>query len=687
MHSISEIWPELQRRVVELAESGHTDAVEILLGEHPEIRENSRLLLQCIRAEWTVLARQGQPRDLADYALRFPECADSLSELLAANNPQPPSSAGDQLISAGSPSAETSLADATTANAPQPSQLSNTFVPMVDVAQVLNGKIGRYEILREIARGGMGVVYKAYDPQLDRMVAVKLIKSGEFADREQIQRFQTEARAAAQLHHSGIVPVYEVGQQDSLNFLVMEFVEGKSLSQEVADAPLNPQSAARFMQQVAEAVQFAHDRGIIHRDLKPQNILLASDGRPRILDFGLAKRQQHDSSLTETGQILGTPSYMSPEQAQGKTDQVGRHSDVYSLGATLYYLLTGRPPFRGESQFETITQVVHREPVAPRRFNAAIPRDLETICLKCLQKQPGQRYASAQAVSDDLASFLQNETIQAKRPSQLIRVGRWIVQHWVLSLIIASLVIQGMVFVGWFLHSNSPATRDPSPATDQASPNDAEPQPTSKTQTSTISSSPPQQTLIPGNVLHELFDGRSLTGWRVQNGSFNIDPAPPQGPVLSIQGIANCVLVNSDEEELTNYRLQLTVYTHEAEDFVVTFNEILGVDVPSFSYNLVLSAKASYLERHAADGREKRRISEVSPFLWNPSIPRTIVLELQNGWWFVSVDDSHPIAVPRSKREPLRKFSVQTQGDGPAWIKSVQVIDLIEPPSQHRPSP
>lgn len=287
-------------------------------------------------------------------------------------------------------------------------------------------QFGHYEILSEIARGGMGVVYAAIDRQLDRLVALKVIKSGELADADQIERFQTEAKAAAQLDHPGIVSVYEVGQFGDQHFMAMALIDGPNLWEEVKDSPLSPKRAAKLMQQVAEAVQYAHEHGIVHRDLKPQNILLTKDGQPKVTDFGLAKRQASDSSLTETGQLLGTPSYMPPEQAQGKVKQVGPQADVYSLGATLYCLLTGRPPFQAATQLETMLQVVEQDPVSPKSLNRAVSVDLETICLRCLEKDPAKRYATAAALANDLTRFLTGEPIQARPVGRLERVLKWI---------------------------------------------------------------------------------------------------------------------------------------------------------------------------------------------------------------------------------------------------------------------
>ena len=261
---------------------------------------------------------------------------------------------------------------------------------------------GDYEILREIARGGMGVVFQARQVSLNRTVALKMILAGQLADDTDVKRFYTEAEAAANLDHPGIVPIFEVGQHEGQHYFSMGFVEGQSLSQRLAEGPLPSREAAELIRRVSEAIEYAHQHGVIHRDLKPANILLDQNGNPRVTDFGLAKKVQGDSGLTGSGQIMGTPSYMPPEQAGGKRGEVGPAADVYALGATLYALLTGRPPFQAATAMDTVIQVISDEPVPPRRLNASIPRDLETICLKCLEKEPARRYRSAAALGEDL---------------------------------------------------------------------------------------------------------------------------------------------------------------------------------------------------------------------------------------------------------------------------------------------
>src|ERR1051325_7366015 len=276
-----------------------------------------------------------------------------------------------------------------------------THAPTFTVA--VGQSFGDYELLTEIARGGMGVVFRARQIALNRIVALKMILAGRLANPDDVTRFRTEAEAAAKLQHPNIVAVFDVGAQDGQSFFTMEYIEGVSLDQKLAQGPLACKAAARYVRILARAVHYAHQQGILHRDLKPSNILIDSFDEPHITDFGLAKRlDSGKSGHTRAGAILGTPSYMSPEQAQGKIDLLGPAADVYSLGAILYELLTGRPPFRADTPLDTVMQVIDHQPVPPRLLNPKIDHDLETICLKCLEKDPLLRYASAEALGEDL---------------------------------------------------------------------------------------------------------------------------------------------------------------------------------------------------------------------------------------------------------------------------------------------
>ncbi|MEQ8786980.1 MAG: protein kinase [Pirellulaceae bacterium] len=289
--------------------------------------------------------------------------------------------------------------------------------------------IGDYEILEEIARGGMGVVFKARQKTLGRDVALKVILSGRLADEADVERFQREARAAGRLRHPNIVPVHEIGLHDGHHFFTMDFVQGRSLSEMIRDESLSPRYAAELIRTTAQAVQFAHRNDTLHRDLKPANILIDAEGQPHITDFGLAKFTSDDdpasAELTASGQILGTPSYMSPEQAQGRQSHIGPATDIYSLGAVLYAALTGRAPFVADTPLDTLLQVIRNEPVAPRALNPKVPRDLETICLKCLEKEPHKRYGTPELLAEDLGRFLEGRPVSARPVGMPTKVWRW----------------------------------------------------------------------------------------------------------------------------------------------------------------------------------------------------------------------------------------------------------------------
>ena len=282
-----------------------------------------------------------------------------------------------------------------------------------------------YEILGELGRGSMGVVYRARQLSLNRVVALKMILAGFHAGRQEVARFRMEAEAAARLQHPNIVQIHEVGEAEGRPFFSLEYVEGGSLAERLQGTPLAPRQAAQLVETLARAVHQAHLQGIVHRDLKPANVLLTSDGRPKITDFGLAKRLGDASSQTASGAVMGTPSYMAPEQAGGRTQEIGPATDVYALGTILYELLTGRPPFKAASLLETVRQVVEDEPARPTELQSRTPRDLETITLKCLEKAPARRYASAQALAEDLARFLSGEPILARPTPAWERALKW----------------------------------------------------------------------------------------------------------------------------------------------------------------------------------------------------------------------------------------------------------------------
>jgi tRNA A-37 threonylcarbamoyl transferase component Bud32 len=273
---------------------------------------------------------------------------------------------------------------------------------------------GDYELERVLGEGGMGIVYKARQLSLNRRVALKMIKAARFASADDLRRFHNEAEAVARLDHPNIVPIFEVGQFQDQHYYSMKLVLGEGLDKRLKDFTGDPRRAARLMALVAGAIHHAHERGILHRDLKPANILVDADGQPHVTDYGLAKRVEGDSELTQTGAVLGTPAYMAPEQTSGRKGAITMATDVYGLGAILYALLTGRGPFGGTTVLETLDQVRQRAPEPPRSLNPRVPRDLEVICLKCLEKDPRRRYASADALAQDLSRWLQGLPIAAR---------------------------------------------------------------------------------------------------------------------------------------------------------------------------------------------------------------------------------------------------------------------------------
>ncbi|HXJ59337.1 MAG TPA: protein kinase [Verrucomicrobiae bacterium] len=332
----------------------------------------------------------------------------------------------------------------------RPSSIAKIADPKSTVEPPRTRCVGDYELLKEIARGGMGVVYRARQLSLNRIVAVKMMLSGQFASAADVQRFRSEAEAAANLDHPNIVAIHEVGEHDGQQYFSMDYVEGRNLAEVVRERPLGARPAAQYVQIIAEAIHYAHRCGTLHRDLKPSNVLIDAADQPRITDFGLAKRVTESSpatarsgnpaleaagsrsllvdpraDLTLTGQVLGSPNFMPPEQAVGRRGEVGPHSDVYSLGAILYHLLTGRPPFLAETFTEVLQQVQQVDAISPRLLHPAVPRDLETICLKCLEKEPRRRYATAEELAEELRRFLSGEPVRARPLGSMAKVWRW----------------------------------------------------------------------------------------------------------------------------------------------------------------------------------------------------------------------------------------------------------------------
>jgi photosystem II stability/assembly factor-like uncharacterized protein len=303
-----------------------------------------------------------------------------------------------------------------------------------------------YEVLDELGRGGMGVVYRARQRSLNRIVALKMLRSGAHAEPEELLRFRVEAEAIAQLQHSNIVHIYDVGVEESGLFLALEFIGGGTLAQKLAGQPLLPRAAAELVETLARAVHAAHQRGIIHRDLKPANVLLSADGTPKIADFGLAKRLDSGVVHTGTGVVMGTPGYMAPEQAESRQRDIGPATDVYALGAILYETITGQPPFKAGTSWQTLQQVISTPPVPPSRLAPDVPRELERICLKCLDKEPGRRYASALELAEELRRFGENQPMSAPS-AEPAREGRRGLQL-AAGCVAAMLLLAGLV---WWL--------------------------------------------------------------------------------------------------------------------------------------------------------------------------------------------------------------------------------------------
>jgi serine/threonine-protein kinase len=317
--------------------------------------------------------------------------------------------------------------------------------------------VGDYELLEEVGRGGMGVVFRARQVSLDRIVAVKMILRGRLASESDLQRFLAEAAATARLVHPSIVPVYEVGDIDGRPFFSMQFIEGETLADRVTRGPMPQREAARLMAEVARAVQFAHEKGFVHRDLKPSNILITRDGQPLITDFGLAKEAGASLDLTRSGMMVGTPSYMSPEQAGGRKELLGPATDIYSLGAMLYFTLTGRPPLVAETPVELVMLVIEQDPSPPRALRPSLDRDLEMIVVRCLQKPIDLRYSSAAHLAKDLEAFLADEAVSASsgRFAQVIaRIFRethhaGVLENWGALWMWHSLVLLVVCYLTW----------------------------------------------------------------------------------------------------------------------------------------------------------------------------------------------------------------------------------------------
>jgi WD40 repeat protein len=389
-------------------ERGRPVPVERYLEAFPDLAADAAGALPLIVGEWLQRLDRGDPPRLSDYQRRFPNLAGDLARQFELHM----ALARSKTLVAG----------------PAPATAAPPALP-------------GYTILGALGSGGMGVVYKAHQKSLNRVVAIKTVLPGAHVRPEHLVRFRQEAELLARVQHPNIVPVYEAGAAGGLCYLVMEFVDGPSLAQHCGGLPRPPEEAMRLVEALARAVGYAHRQGVVHRDIKPSNVLLTSAGVPKLTDFGLAKHLGAGEGVTATGDVFGTPAYMAPEQALGHVHEVGPAADVYALGATLYELLAGRPPFQGETPLEVLRRVAGEEPVSVRRLCPGVPRDLETICLKCLRKEPARRYATADALAEDLHRFQTGQPITARRVSAAERLWRWAKRHPAVATLLFALIL------------------------------------------------------------------------------------------------------------------------------------------------------------------------------------------------------------------------------------------------------
>jgi tRNA A-37 threonylcarbamoyl transferase component Bud32 len=424
-------------------QAGERPCVEDYLSRASET-EHAALLRELIPLEVEYRRRVGENPRPAEYSGRFP-ALDSEWLAGACGTSQAPENSLQTGLEQVAGVWHAFAASEGVASPPNPLEAAKAWHP----APAEELRVPGYEILGELGRGGMGIVYKARQLRPNRLVALKMILDSGHASAEQVARFQAEAEAVARLQHPHIVQVYEVGEHAGQPFFSLEFCPGGNLAERFQGQPQAARTAVEIVRTLAQAMHFAHEHGIVHRDLKPGNVLLAEDGTLKISDFGLAKfLSGARAGQTSTGTVLGTPSYMAPEQAAGRTKAIGPTTDVYALGAILYESLTGRPPFVGETPLDTAEQVVHAEPVSPRSLNAKIPRDLETITLKCLTKEASRRYPTAQALADDLHCWQDGKPILARPVSRMERLWCWGKRNPVLAALSAAVLLLGLLVAG-----------------------------------------------------------------------------------------------------------------------------------------------------------------------------------------------------------------------------------------------
>ncbi len=410
---------------------GQRVPAEAYLSMHPTIRDEGESAFELIYGEFLLREELGERPSQAEFRWRFPRFADRLQRQLELH---------DVLSVHGS-----------VAPASEGNDVTEDTGPHKGAHFIAPG----YRILGELGRGGMGAVYKAWQIRLKRIVALKVIRADAYADSGAAARFQAEAEAAARFQHPNLIPVFEIGEHEGMGYLVLEYAAGGGLDRRLSSMLQDPDDSARLIEILARAIHYAHQRGIVHRDLKPANVLLTEEGVPKITDFGLAKLLERDDVLTRAGEILGTPSYMAPEQVRGLTDQITPATDVYSLGAILYEMLTGRPPFKGTTPLSTLEQVSSQEPLSPGKLQRNLPRDLETICLKCLEKVPHRRYPTALALAEDLHRFLQCQPIVARPISPWERAWKWARRRPGIATAIAALIVLLVVLLRGGVYYNA----------------------------------------------------------------------------------------------------------------------------------------------------------------------------------------------------------------------------------------